>query len=68
MAYAITRDEYSKRLSERSLFKTEDLEYIRDYIFEVISDGQSDIYNPAQNSKLQTIVEKYLYPSNITFG
>ena len=38
-AYAITRDEYAKRLSEKSLLKTEDLEFIRDRIFELINRG-----------------------------
>lgn len=45
-AYAITRDEYSKRLTENSLLKAEDLEYIRDKIFDVINSGQTNIYDP----------------------
>lgn len=61
-AYAITRDEYSKRLTEKSVLKVEDLEYIRDRIFDVINSGQANIYDPKENERLQTIVGKYLYP------
>ena len=44
-AYAITRDEYAKRLSEKSLLKIGDLEYIRDRIFGVINSGHINIHN-----------------------
>ena len=61
-AYAITRDEYAKRLSEKSLLKTEDLEFIRDRIFELINRGEAHIYDPKEEQRLQAVVEKYLYP------
>ena len=61
-AYAITRDEYAKRLSEKSLLKTEDLEIIRDRIFELINRGEAHIYDPKEEQRLQAVVEKYLYP------
>ena len=61
-AYAITRDEYAKRLSEKSLLKTEDLEFIRDRIFELINRGEAYIYDPKEEQRLQAVVEKYLYP------
>ena len=61
-AYAITRDEYAKRLSEKSLLKIEDLEFIRDRIFELINRGEANIHDPKENQRLQAVVEKYLYP------
>ena len=61
-AYAITRDEYAKRLSEKSLLKTEDLAFIRDRIFELINRGEAHIYDPKEEQRLQAVVEKYLYP------
>ena len=61
-AYAITRDEYAKRLSEKSLLKTEDLEFIRDRIFELINRGEANIHDPKEKQQLQAVVEKYLYP------
>ena len=61
-AYAITRDEYAKRLSEKSLIKTEDLEFIRDRIFELINRGEANIYDRKEEQRLQAVIEKYLYP------
>ena len=61
-AYAITRDEYGKRLSEKSLLKTEDLEFIRDRIFDLINRGEANIHDPKEKQQLQAVVEKYLYP------
>ena len=61
-AYAITRDEYAKRLSEKSLIKTEYLEFIRDRIFELINRGEANIHDPKEKQQLQAVVEKYLYP------
>lgn len=63
-AYAITRDEYAKRLSEKSLLKTEDLEFIRDRIFELINRGEANIHDPKEKQQLQAVVEKYLYPTD----
>ena len=63
-AYAITRDEYAKRLSEKSLIKTEYLEFIRDRIFELINRGEANIHDPKENQRLQAVVEKYLYPAD----
>ena len=63
-AYAITRDEYRKRLSEKSLLKTEDLEFIRDRIFELINRGEANIHDPKEEQRLQAVVEKYLYPTD----
>lgn len=60
-AYAITRDEYAKRLSEKSLLKAEDLEFIRDCIFELINRGEANIHDPKEEQRLQAVVEKYLY-------
>ncbi len=61
-AYAITRDEYAKRLSEKSLLKAKDLEFIRDRIFELINRGEANIHDPKEEQRLQAVVEKYLYP------
>lgn len=61
-AYAITRDEYAKRLNEKSLLKVEDLEFIRDRIFELINCGEVDIHHSKGKQRLQAVVEKYLYP------
>lgn len=61
-AYAITRDEYAKRLSEKSLLKAEDLEFIRDRIFELINRGEASIHDSKEEQRLQAVVEKYLYP------
>ena len=61
-AYAITRDEYAKRLSEKSLLKAEDLEFIRDRIFELINRGEAKIHDSKEKQQLQAVVEKYLYP------
>ena len=63
-AYAITRDEYAKRLSEKSLLKAEDLEFIRDRIFELINRGEANIHDPKEEQRLQAVVEKYLYPTD----
>ncbi len=63
-AYAITRDEYAKRLSEKSLLKAEDLEFIRDRIFELINCGEVNIHDPKEEQRLQAVVEKYLYPTD----
>ena len=60
-AYAITRDEYAKRLSEKSLLKAEDLEFIRDRMFELINRGEANIHDPKEEQRLQAVVEKYLY-------
>ena len=62
-AYAITRDEYAKRLSEKSLLKAEDLEFIRDRIFELINRGEANIHDPKEKQQFQAVVEKYLYPT-----
>ena len=62
-AYAITRDEYAKRLSEKSLLKAEDLEFIRNRIFELINWGEANIHDPKEEQRLQAVVEKYLYPT-----
>lgn len=61
-AYAITRDEYAKRLSEKLLLKAEDLEFIRDRIFELINRGEANIYDRKEEQRLQAVIEKYLYP------
>lgn len=63
-AYAITRDEYAKRLSEKSLLKAEDLEFIRDQIFELINRGEANIHDPKEEQRLQAVVEKYLCPAD----
>lgn len=63
-AYAITRDEYAKRLSEKSLLKAEDLEFIRDRIFELINRGEANIHDPKEEQRLQAVVEKYLCPAD----
>ena len=63
-AYAITRDEYAKRLSEKSLLKAEDLEFIRDRVFELINRGEANIHDPKEEQRLQAVVEKYLYPTD----
>ena len=63
-AYAITRDEYAKRLSEKSLLKAEDLEFIRDRIFELINRGEAKIHDSKEKQQLQAVVEKYLYPTD----
>ena len=63
-AYAITRDEYAKRLSEKSVLKAEDLEFIRDRIFELINRGEANIHDTKEGQRLQAVVEKYLYPAN----
>ena len=63
-AYAITRDEYAKRLSEKSLLKVEDLEFIRDRVFELINRGEANIHDPKEEQRLQAVVEKYLYPTD----
>lgn len=62
--YAITRDEYAKRLSEKSLLKAEDLEFIRDQIFELINRGEANIHDPKEEQRLQAVVEKYLCPAD----
>lgn len=63
-AYAITRDEYAKRLSEKSLLKAEDLEFIQDRIFELINRGEANIHDPKEEQRLQAVVEKYLCPAD----
>ena len=63
-AYAITRDEYAKRLSEKSLLRAENLEFIRDRIFELINRGEVNIHDPKEEQRLQAVVEKYLYPTD----
>ncbi len=54
-AYAITRDEYLKRLSQKSLLKAEDLDYIRDRIFDLINNGKVNIHDPNENKKLKRL-------------
>ncbi len=63
-AYAITRDEYAKRLSEKSLLKAEDLEFIRDRIFELINRDDVNFHGPKEEERLQAVVEKYLHPTD----
>lgn len=61
-AYAITREEFFKRLNENSPLKKEDLDYLRDLLFDIINNDEAGIYNPQRNAELERIVEKYLHP------
>lgn len=44
--------------------QTEDLEFIRDRIFELINRGEANIYDPNEEQRLQAVVEKYLCPTD----
>ena len=61
-AYAITREEFFKRLNEKSPLKKEDLDYLQDLLFNIINKDEADIYDPKRNEELERIVEKYLHP------
>ena len=61
-AYAITREEFFKRLNEKSPLKKEDLDYLRDLLFDIINKDEADIYDPKRNEELERIVAKYLHP------
>lgn len=55
-------NEGAKRLTEKSLLKAEDLEYIRDRIFELISSGEANTHDPKEEERLHAVIEKCLYP------
>lgn len=61
-AYAITREEFFKRLNENSPLKKEDLDYLRDLLFDIINNDEAGIYDPQRNAELERTVEKYLHP------
>lgn len=61
-AYAITREEFIKRLNEKSPLKKEDLDYLQDTLFNLINNGEADIYSPKRRAELERIVAKYLHP------
>lgn len=61
-AYAITREEFFKRLNENSPLKKEDLDYLRDLLFDIINNDKAGIYDPQRNAELERTVGKYLHP------
>lgn len=61
-AYAITREEFFKRLNEKSPLRKEDLDYLRDLLFDIINNNEADIYNPKKNIELEETAAKYLHP------
>lgn len=61
-AYAITREEFFKRLNKNSPLKKEDLDYLRDLLFDIINNDEAGIYDPQRNAELERTVEKHLHP------
>ena len=61
-AYAITREEFFKRINEKSPLRKDDLDYLRDLLFDIINNDEADIYNSKKNAELEEMVAKYLHP------
>ena len=61
-AYAITREEFFKRINEKSPLRRDDLDYLRDLLFDIINNDEADIYNSKKNAELEEMVAKYLHP------
>lgn len=61
-AYAITREEFFKRINEKSPLRKDDLDHLRDLLFDIINNNEADIYNSKKNAELEETVAKYLHP------
>ncbi len=63
-AYAITREEFLKRVNDKFDLHPEELEKIRDTLFDAMSKGESPIYEPKMNAFLEQTVYQYLRPTD----
>ena len=63
-AYAITREEFLKRVNDKIELHPEEWEDIRDTLFDAMSKGESPIYEPKMNAFLEQTVYKYLRPTD----
>ena len=65
-AYAITREEFLKRVNDKFELHPEEWEKIRDTLFDAMSKGESPIYEPKMNAFLEQTVYKYLQDEPIS--
>ena len=63
-AYAITREEFLKRVNDKFELHPEEWEKIRETLFDAMSKGESPIYEPKMNAFLEQTVYKYLRPTD----
>ena len=63
-AYAITREEFLKRVNDKFELHPEEWKNIRDTLFDAMSKGESPIYEPKMNAFLEQTVYKYLRPTD----
>ncbi len=60
-AYAITREEFLKRVNDKIELHPKEWENIRDTLFEAMSEGETSIYEPKMNAYLEDTVYKYFH-------
>lgn len=63
-AYAITREEFLKRVNNYIEPHPEEWENIRDTLFDALSKGELPIYEPKMNAFLERTEYKYLHPTD----
>lgn len=63
-AYAITREEFLKRVNDKTELHPEEWEDIRDNLFDAMSKEAIPIYEFEMNAFLEHTVYKYLRPTN----
>ena len=63
-AYAITREEFLKRVNDKIELHPGEWEDIRDTLFDALSKGELPIYEPKINAFLEHTVYKYLRPTD----
>ena len=63
-AYAITREEFLKRVNDKIELHPKEWEDIRDTLFDAMSKEEIPIYEPKMNAFLEDTVYKYLHPTD----
>ena len=63
-AYAITREEFLKRVNDKIELHPEEWENIRDTLFDAMTKEETSIYEPKMNTLLEHTVYKYLRPTD----
>lgn len=61
-AYAITHEEFLKRVNDKIELHPKEQENIRNTLFDAMSKGETSIYEPKMNAYLEDTVYKYLRP------
>ncbi len=63
-AYAITCEEFLKRVNHKNELHPKEWENIRDILFDAMTKEETPIYEPKMNAVLEQAVYKYLRPTD----